>query len=234
MKGMVWLMFSIEGKFFRTLTKMGDFLILGVLMVVGCLPIVTAGASLTATFYVALKLVKDEEGYVFNGYMKSFKQNFKQSFFMEIILLVIGFILYLDVQACSQWAAAEGSTVAMLFMYAAFGFVLIFISVILYAFPMLARFDNTVPGTLKNALLLCTHHLPQTFVMLIGTIGLVIFSLWFFTAFIITIPLIIYIDSYILARVFLKYMKNETGDAAGEDIIAENASGEIVSEENEI
>ena len=48
--------FSIDGKFFRGLTKAGDFFILGVLGIVFSIPIVTIGPTLTAVYYVALKL----------------------------------------------------------------------------------------------------------------------------------------------------------------------------------
>ena len=65
-------MFSINGKLFKTLTKAGDFIILGVLMWVFSIPVVTLGASVTAAFYVGLKLVRDEEGYVFKDFWKSF------------------------------------------------------------------------------------------------------------------------------------------------------------------
>ena len=58
-------MFSINGKFFKALTKAGDFLILGLIMVIFSLPIITIGASVTSAFYVGMKLVRDEEGYVF-------------------------------------------------------------------------------------------------------------------------------------------------------------------------
>ena len=45
-------MFSINGKFFKALTKVGDFLILGLIMVIFSLPIITIGASVTSAFYV--------------------------------------------------------------------------------------------------------------------------------------------------------------------------------------
>ena len=53
-------MFSIEGKFFKALTKAGDFLILGFLGFVFSIPVITMGASITAMFYVGMKLVRDE------------------------------------------------------------------------------------------------------------------------------------------------------------------------------
>ena len=91
-------MFSIEGKFFKALTKAGDFLILGFLGFVFSIPVITMGASITAMFYVGMKLVRDEEGYVFKGFIKSFKQNFKQGFLIELIIGVVAALLIADIR----------------------------------------------------------------------------------------------------------------------------------------
>lgn len=215
-------MFSINGKFFKALTKAGDFLILGLIMVLFSLPIITIGASVTSAFYVGMKLVRDEEGYVFKGFIKSFKMNFKQSLIIELIIALLGAILFTDIRICLMWSAKEGGIVSSLLLYTSIGFMLVLIAVTMYVFPMLAKFSNTVFATLKNALLLCMHHLPQTFIMLMGTVGLTYFSLMYFTAFIITIPVMLYIDSYILARIFLKYINQDN-----EQGIAENGGQDV-------
>ena len=44
----------------------------------------------------------------------------------------------------------------------------------------------------------------------------------YFTAFIITIPVMLYIDSYILARIFLKYINQDN-----EQGIAENGGQDV-------
>ena len=77
--------FDINGKFFKTLTKAGDFIILTLLAMVCSIPVITIGASLTAVFYAALKMARDEEGYVWKEFFKSFKQNLKQSILIELI-----------------------------------------------------------------------------------------------------------------------------------------------------
>ena len=82
--------FGLDGKFFRGLTKAGDFLILGLITVIFCIPVITIGASLTAAFYAGMKLVKDEENYVFKDFWKSFKTNFVQGLLVELIMGVIG------------------------------------------------------------------------------------------------------------------------------------------------
>lgn len=91
--------FGLDGKLFRGLTKAGDFIILAVITVVFCLPVVTIGASLTAAFYSGIKLVRDEESYVYKDFWKSFKMNFVQGLLLEIVHGVIGFLLFIDLRA---------------------------------------------------------------------------------------------------------------------------------------
>lgn len=205
-------MFSIEGKFFRTLTKIGDFLILGVLGIIFSIPVITVGASLTAMSSVGMKLVKDEEGYVFRNFIHSWKSNFKQSLGVELILGLLAVILCTDVSICINWAREEGSILPQIMVYAFFGLILVLIAVAIYAFPLLARFQNTVRGTVKNALLLCMKHLPQTFIMLLCTVGITYFSLGYFPVLALTIPIMCYVDSYIMTRIFRPYEVPQEND----------------------
>jgi uncharacterized membrane protein YesL len=90
----------------------------------------------------------------------------------------------------------------------AIGVMAIWVGIMLYSFAMLSRYDNKLIGTLKNSLIICMHHLPQTIIMLIATVGLIYFSCIYFTAFIVTIPLILYVDSYIFSSIFKKLEKD--------------------------
>lgn len=62
--------FDINGKFFKTLTKAGDFIILTLLAMVCSIPVITIGASLTAVFYAGFENGKREEGYVWKEFFK--------------------------------------------------------------------------------------------------------------------------------------------------------------------
>lgn len=208
--------FNIDGKFFRALTKAGDFFLLGFFGLIFSLPVITIGASITAVFYVALKEVRDEEGYVFRGFLKSWKQNLVQSIVIELILAALAGFLYMDFRIFYQMANENGSTAGRLLMFVIMGLMVLLAAVALYVFPVLAKFDNTVLATFKNSLLLCMHHLPQTIAMLVATYVLIYFSAQFFTAFIVTIPLIYYIDAYILSRIFQQYVKKDD-DSEGKD-----------------
>lgn len=204
--------FDINGKFFRTLTKAGDFIILSLLALVCSLPVITLGTSITAVFYVALKMARDEEGYVWKEFFKSWKQNLKQGIIIELILAVLAGLLIADVNICYQWANAEGSTLIRLLMFAALGMLIVLAAVVLYVFPVLAKFDNTVFATLKNSLVLCMHHFPQTLSMMIATYGLIYFTIQYWGVVFLTVPLIFYIDSFIFARILQQYVPKEDAE----------------------
>ena len=54
--------FKMEGKFFNILSKIADLLWLNLLTILCCVPVITAGASITAMYSVTLAMVKNEEG----------------------------------------------------------------------------------------------------------------------------------------------------------------------------
>lgn len=84
-------------------------------------------------------------------------------------------------------------------MFAAIGILIVLAAVVLYVFPVLAKFDNTVFATIKNALVLCMHHLPQTISMMIATYGLIYFTMQYVGIMFISIPLI-----FILIHLFFQ------------------------------
>ena len=217
--------FDMNNTFFRFMSKVADLCILNIICVICCIPVITAGASITAMYYVTLKMVRNEDAYIVRSFFKSFKQNFKQGFLIELIIGVVAALLIADIRICYMWAKADGGVPIRLLMFAAIGLLLVLSAVALYAFPMLSKFENTVIGILKNALLLCMHHLPQTLIMLFITYGLIVFSINYFTAFIVTIPLILYIDSYVLSRIFLIYVKKSQEENAVKQALEDIENG---------
>ena len=69
--------FNMDNKFFTFMGRIADLCILNIICLVCCIPIVTAGASITAMYYVTLKMVRNEEAYIVRSFFKSFKDNFK-------------------------------------------------------------------------------------------------------------------------------------------------------------
>ena len=153
---------------------MGDMICLNVMWVICCIPIITIGASTVALYTVMLKMVKNEEGYIFRGFLKAFKTNFKQSTIIWIILLLLGILWTVDFRVAGVIPGMAGIVLRALFL--TLGFVLL--SVTIYIFPLTARYENSIKGTFKNALILTVAKLPYTFLMAAIVVAAVFASLW--------------------------------------------------------
>lgn len=156
-----------ENGLMRFLSRIADLIILNLLWLVCSIPIITIGASTTALYAVMLKIVKNEEGYMVRGFLEAFRQNFKKSTVIWLIILVIGTILGIDL-----WVSGVGRTAALsVVQVLALVMAAVLVSVAIYSFALQARFENTVKNTMKNAWILTFARLPHTVVMLILTIG---------------------------------------------------------------
>jgi len=204
--------FNYDNPVWRFIGKFFDLMILNILWVVCSIPIFTVGASTTAVYYVALKLVRDEDGATVRSFFKSFKENFRQAAVIWLILLaaggVIGFDLHFFINIYTT------ASYFRTFMIAIFGAAaIICAAVTLYVFPLQARFYNPVKKTLFNAFFMSVRHLLQTIgiiVIDVGIIGFVMMVPVFFPLLVLFgFPLLAFINSYIFTGIFARYMPKE-------------------------
>ena len=143
--------FNMDNKFFQIMSRMADLIILNLLCLVCCLPIITIGASISSLYYMTMKMVRDEESYIVRGFFHAFKQNFKQSIPINLIMLLGGGILLLDFRIVNLSLTGTLSHVLkIVFMMMGLFYIMIYI----YVYPLLAKFYNTVRNTFTNALLM--------------------------------------------------------------------------------
>ena len=134
----------------RFLGRIADFMFLNILWIVCSIPIITIGASTTAMYSVMLKLVKNEEGYIVKGFLKAFKENFKQSTIMWLLYLVLGILIVVDFRLV--WVMNSSIRNVMQVFLTIMSIFLI--SMGIYGFSLQARYENTIKNTLKNAMIL--------------------------------------------------------------------------------
>lgn len=201
--------FNYDNPVWRFIGKFWDVIMLSVLWMVCSIPVFTIGASTTAMYYVTLKLVRDEDGYTFRSFFKSFKENFKQSTIIWMIFLVAGIVLGIDLFFFVKvFTGAENVRTIMLAIFMAMAF--LYISMFTYVFPLQARFVNSVKRTIFNAFFMSVRHLFQTIGMLVIDVGVVFLAFTYIPQIILFgIALIAFLNSYILAGVFRKYMPKE-------------------------
>ena len=158
-------LFDLDSPILRVLGTLADLCLLNIMTLLGCLPIITAGASITAMHYVMLKMVRNQEGYIWKDFWKSFKENFGQATAIWSILLVfIGFFV-LDCYIFK--GMVENLSMPLLAVLGAFALFLYMI--FLYVFPLLSHFHNTVLGTIKNAFFIGIMTFPKAIMMMIVT-----------------------------------------------------------------
>lgn len=210
-------LFNMDNKFFTFMGKVADLCILNIICLVCCIPIVTAGASITALYYVTMKMVRNEESYLFRNFFKSFKQNFKQATLIHIIMLAAAIILYLDLNI----VRSMGGTMSKVLNFVFLAFAFIYAIILLYIYPVLAKFYNSVKNTFGNAFLMSVRHLPYTFLMII--ISLCPVAILFVPNFQVQSTLILlfiligfaaiaYCNSTFFVKIFDNYIPEETAE----------------------
>ena len=200
------------------LSKMVDTVILSALWVIFSMPIFTMGAASTALYYTVHKTLRRNRGYIYSNFWNSFKENFKQSTIVWLILLAIYAIFGADLYLTWQFLKAGMQWGVMFYLF----LVLILMTIVwtIYIVAYSARFENTKKATMKNAAAIAVVNLGWSFLilflfllgaLLIGLIPIMIFLL----------PAVItLLYDIILERIFRKYMTEE-------DLAAERESDRI-------
>ena len=201
--------FVIDSPVMRFLGRIGDIIILNLIFVVTALPVVTVGMALSALYTVAMKLARGEDPSVLREYIRAFWRNRKPATICWLIMAAAGALIFLDFRLAGAFGGAL-YTVVRLLLAMIFG---VWMLTFLYLFPYIARFENTVFHSVKNALFLSAAHLPSTVMMLVISIGLAVITLftsrtfvigtigWFFAGF----AAVAYTQSFLFSRIFSKY-----------------------------
>lgn len=226
--------FNLDSPFFRFMSKVADVIVLGMIALVFCIPVITIVPTITAVYYITLKTVRDEEGYLWRSFWKSFKLNFKQGVIIELIFAVIALILTVDIRYFYTTGVVQGNDVYRILFAVMLGIAFIAVITLLYVFPVLAKFDNSVKGILRNSMFMAVRHLP-------ATIGIIVITLIAGFAVYMIPPLILFmiaiwafVNSYIFVKIFDNYIKKDDRDPddfqiAGSDEI--DSETETVKEE---
>lgn len=154
-------------------TRIVNLLILNFFWILGCLPVITAGASTIAAFTITLKMVEESESSaIVVPFWSAFVHNLRHGIPLTLILLVGIWAAWLDWQLFEN---LEGTTIGFLIV----GMLLLFLLVMhfLYVFPLEARYENTILGSLSNARRIFMRFFPRT----LGLAGILVVQYLLFT-----------------------------------------------------
>ena len=211
-------LFSIDSPIFNVINKICDIVLLSIVYVLCCIPIITIGPATTALYYSVVKVIRRERGYLFGEFFKSFKANFKSGSFITILLVVAYLILWVDRNYAKSLSESNPNLgFALTCVFNAMFIILTLIAI--YVFPVLSRFTIKGFQLIKTSFFISIRHLPSTIlvaaILLITLLGIYVLPILFFC-----IPaLSCLLCSFLIERVFKKYMPapSENAEEEGTD-----------------
>ena len=196
------------------LNDFADILIINFLWLVTSLPVFTLGAS-TAAVYSVMRSPGDKRytSSLVVLYFRSFARNFKKATVIFLLLLIPW--AFVIVNAFLLFYGLLEAGIAG-YVICGLSFIL-FVSLWVYVFPLVATFENGALKTVGNALVLSVAHFPTTIlVILMSALPLLVllfytnffFKTVFFWVFIV-VALISKADALLVERVLKRYIPAE-------------------------
>jgi uncharacterized membrane protein YesL len=201
--------FNMDNGLFSAIGKIVDIILLSVVWLVLCIPIITIGPATTALYYVTVKVIRRERGYLMREFFRSFKENFKNGVISGVILTVIILVLTFN----RSFALNLKGTTGFMLLSAYNAMLFLIFCIIVYIFPVLSRFRMSVKQLFKTSFFMSMKHLPTT-LLLVVIVAFFGFATYILQILIFISPAICYLlCSFLLERVFKKYMPEKSLDA---------------------
>lgn len=190
----------------RFMMLITNLIALNVLWLIGCIPIVTAGASTVAMHTVLLSYISRKDDAVLKPFFRAFRENFRTVTPLWLMNLLVGAVMVAEIVYLSVGAE--------LWLKVVFGvLLLIYGAATSYLYPLLARYETTARQALLNSFMLPVRHLLSS----VCVVTLNVLPVFLLVAFpelfwksilvwtVIGFSLIAYLDLKILLPVFQKY-----------------------------
>ena len=145
-------LFRPDSPLMRFMMLITNLIALNVLWLLGCIPIVTAGASTVAMHTVLLSYINRKDDAVLKPFFRAFRENFRTVTPLWLMNLLVGAVMVAEIVYLA--AGAE------LWLKVVFGvLLLIYGAATSYLYPLLARYETTAKQALLNSFMLPVRHL---------------------------------------------------------------------------
>lgn len=198
--------FRPDSPLMRFMMLVTNLIALNVLWLIGCIPIITAGASTVAMYTVLLSYIGGTDDAVLKPFFKAFRENFRSVTPLWLLNLLVGAVM-----AAEVFYLSVGS---QLWLKVVFGVVLfVYGAAVSYLYPLLARYQTTRKNAVFNSFALSLRHLlssvcvvtlnalPIVLVIVFTNIFWKSILVWTLVGF----SLIAYLNLRILLPIFKKY-----------------------------
>ena len=208
MKGL----FSYDSPVMGALTAIGDCICLSAMWLVFSLPIFTIGASTTALYAAAYHIIRKKEGGLWQSFWGAFKENFKRSTLIWLVVLAVMALLTIDVFVL-RYIRLSGGGMGILY-WPVIAIWCVALTWAVYTAAYAARFTGTVREVLKYGAMLMALHPIKAFGVLLPLLGGLAMTLLVPFMALVTPAAVFVLCSFTTERVFRLHMRPE--DLAGE------------------
>lgn len=156
-------LFHPEGKLNSALSVLADVIVINLMVVALSLPLITAGAAMSAGHFVLLQILRGEGSRPLATFWRRFRGDFTQAtpvWLGVVALVLVGTWEFYLLRPFSGWGA-DALRVAL------FAGLLLLTSTVVWYFPLCSQFSNTVLKTLANSVWHCLRFLPRTLAVLV-------------------------------------------------------------------
>lgn len=220
--------------FNRSLSRLFDILLFGIITTALCIPVITIGAAITANMDIYLQCALKKDSKLFKRYFKAFAKNFLKSTLIWIIMLLVGALIggLLIVRSGGYIELSEGmKTFVTIF---ALVMALLYCITFTYVFTLQSRYENPIGTTIINALLIGITNFPRSIFLIALTAAMFILGYIFPglipLAAILEFSFVTFFSAKLIVPVLAKLGDRE---AAGEYVEEEEAPEEEAAEEEE-
>lgn len=150
--------FDLDAPIVQAVGKVGQMMVTTLLWLVCCLPLFTVGAATVAMYRVMFNL-KEDKACGCREFFRAFRENFRKGTVLWLLLLACAAVLLVGFYGM---VLVENTLLRMaaLILFCLL-FFLVYIAAI-YVFPLTAYFENTVSGTIRNAVGMGLGNLRQS------------------------------------------------------------------------
>ncbi len=201
--------FNMDNGFFTALGKFVDMIIISIVWLIMCIPVVTIGLSTTSLYYVVVKVIRRDRGYLVREFFHSFRTNLKSGIISGVLMILFFSVLFFDRKFATTLTGTQGFVLLSIFN----AMIFLLICVTIYIFPLLSRFSMGIRQLFKTALFMSMKHLPTTILLFIITAACGVGTYIIRPLILISPALCILLMSLLLERVFKKYMPKKSADA---------------------
>ena len=180
----------------------------------GCVPVVTAGASFAALYDAVYRGFRQGEKNTWQRFLHVYRTNWKASIVPTMVFIATVYGLGYGMIQC--WNVAVYGNISWM-LFAGLAFVAVVLAGVLSVlFPMLSRFENPVAVLLKNTVMLALANLPRTVVLGVVNVVAALVCVLFIIPLFLVPALAALISTVCIEPMFKPYMPAEPEEEAAQ------------------